>query len=229
MRKSISKSEFYNSLIINGSNSILFFGFFLHIFYYPNNLIYCTWLSYLFNSFYLFISLICDINLYIFKSSNLEFINDFFRNKFSIPMNVVSYYVFFIYWVFYFTAGVNKIEGIFDFLKSFYHHILIMIIEIFDIFNSYHRYLKFSLKDLFICLITINLYGIELFVLIFHYNIPPYKFYENCDYMKFFVSGFIINILIVIFYFFHLWLYKLKFKNEKNVKLNEIHEKSKNE
>ena len=225
MRKSISKLEFYKSLIFNGLNSIIFLGFFIYIFYYPKNLIYCTWLSYLLNSFYLFISIICDINLYINKSFKLEIINDFFRNKFSVPMNVISYYVCFIYWFFYFTVEVNEFTGKFDYLKCFYQHILIMIIEIIDIFNSEHSYLKFSYIDLFICLILINLYGIELYILIFHYNIAPYKFYENCNYLKFIISGFIINILIVIFYFFHLWLFKLKFKNQH--KLNEICEKSK--
>ena len=56
-------------------------------------------------------SFICDISLFVFKSTKLEVLNDFMRNKICHIANPISYIVTILFWSLALFGGMGDIVG----------------------------------------------------------------------------------------------------------------------
>ena len=115
MRKDMTTKQFIISCIINVLNSIFYFFSYKVTFNYKG-LIYLTILTLDFNCIYLFLSFICDISFFIFKSERLEKLNDFLRNKFCHVFNPLSYLVTILFWSLAAMGGMGDIFINFQFI-----------------------------------------------------------------------------------------------------------------
>ena len=118
MRTNITLSQFIVSCIINGLNSFFYFLAYEITFNY-RFLVFLTIITLDFNSIYLFLSFICDISLFIFKSTKLEVLNNFLRNKLCHVANPISYTVTVLFW------GIAAFGGMGDIFANFIFIILI--------------------------------------------------------------------------------------------------------
>jgi len=229
MRKNITLKQFIVSCILNGLNTVFYFlGY--QVFFDYRNLIFLTVITLDFNSIYLFLSFICDISLFIFKSTKLESLNNFLRNTLCHVVNPISYAVTIIAW------GIAAIWGMGDsndvnyfmfLLLNIYAHLLISIFVIIDLFIAEHDNHSFSLKILALIFIYMILYGILCGILSINFDYPPYPFLKGVNIITLIGIYAIISLFFLLCYFLHILLFKIKFKfivkeeNEDTVNLKE--------
>jgi len=212
MRTNITLSQFIVSCIINGLNSIFFFLFYGVTFDY-RFLVFLTIITLDFNSIYLFLSFICDISLFIFKSTKLEVLNNFLRNKLCHVANPISYTVTVLFWGIAAFGGMGDIFANFIFIiLNVYAHLLISIFVIIDIFIADHDNHSFSPKILAIIIVYMILYGILCGILTIKFDNPPYPFLKGINIISLIGIYAIFLIIVLLCYFFHILLFKIKFK-----------------
>ena len=177
-------------------------------------MIYLTIITLDFNSIYLFLSFICDISLFIFKSQKLEALNDFMRNKVCHVANPLSYAVTILFWTLALLGGMGDIiisKRIFIF--NVHIHLLISILLIVDIFIAEHEKHTFSFLTLIIIFIYMILYEIFCTTLTFKFDNPPYPFLKaikSAPLLLFFYALF--GIAFFLCYLLHILVFKIKFK-----------------
>ena len=214
MRDSISKKEFCLSLLFNGINTITWISYTT---YYTakkielGKLIYLTMITWNFNSIYLLLCLICDTS-YFFKSTKLEPLNNFLRNKFCNVINTMSFEVTVLYWILLFMGGMRKLTGFWDFLSTFYFHFLISILVILDIFNANHRRHKFTYITLSFCYVYLVCYFIIASISTWGFNKPPYPFLNEIKIYMVVVYAIAFCIVLALCYLFLVSLYTIKYK-----------------
>ena len=174
-----------------------------------------SWTFYM-NSVYLLLNVISDSYFFFTKKENLEFLNTFSRNKMAQIVNSFSYMVFFTYWIAV-LMGPKVMEFPLEFNKvvsSLWHHGLITILIILDLFLYEHKQINFNLFDVMLISFIFLCYGITLAVEHFAFSITPYAF------MKTLSPIFLLLIAILAFglmmggYFIHILLLKLKCNNK---------------
>ena len=166
-----------------------------------------------FNSIYLFLSFICDISLFIFKSTKLEALNNFLRNKLCHVANPISYTVTVLFWGIAAFGGMGDIFANFMFIVlNVYAHLLITIFVIVDIFIAEHENHSFSPKILAIIIIYMILYGILCGILTIKFDNPPYPFLKGISILPLLGIYAVFSLIFVSCYFFQILLFKIKFK-----------------
>ena len=212
MRENITLNQFIVSCIINGLNSFFFFLSFEVTFDY-HFLVFLTILTLDFNSIYLFLSFICDISLFIFKSTKLEVLNNFLRNKLCHVANPISYTVTVLFWGIAIFGGFGDIFTNFMFIVlNIYSHLLITIFVIIDIFIAEHDNHSFSPIILAIIILYMILYGILCGILTINFDNPPYPFLKGISIISLIGFYAIFSLIFVLCYFFHILLFKIKYK-----------------
>ena len=212
MRDSISLKQFITTCVLNILNIVIYFVFYEYTCS-VYSLIFLTVITLDVNSIYLLISFICDISFFVFKSQNLEKINNFMRNKYSHLSNSMSYLVTILFWTLAALGGMGDIfrntsEGLFN----IYAHILITIFVIIDLFIAEHDKHTFSWKFLVAILAYFVAYGVYCIILTFVYEYPPYPFLNDISVGILTLCCFIFLIVCFGCYMLHILLYKLKFK-----------------
>jgi len=163
MRESISKYQFFSSLIIYGLNTLISIVLLPLIFIDKESIFMLMFYTYYMNSVYLCINLICDFNLYINKSNKLEKLNDWNRNIYSQICNTFTYLVFILFWSLILLGRYFMTIGSFysfDFLICFYLDCLVTIFCIIDIIIHEHNKISFKRKNFVIIFIIFTLYMI---------------------------------------------------------------------
>ena len=211
IRESITLFQFIIISSINIADTILFFISYEYIFTY-HALKYLTNITLYFNTIYLFLSYICDISFYIFKSQKMEFLNYFLRYKVCNIINPMSYLVFLMFWILVAVGGIlGAFESSKDSLFSIYAHLLINIFLIIDLFISDHDIHKFSWITMGFILLYDFCYMI-IIVVCRDNNIYTYEFLKNISSWGLFGYG----ILFVGFslggYFIHILILQAKYK-----------------
>ena len=163
----VTKKQLILSCIFNGANTIMFIYYIYDIYLRPIDLEHITRWNYYLNSIFTTICLICDISLYysrkntenddnyILMSENkddkddnkfIEKLNDWNRNKYGVICNSLSYFVLIGFWSLYFFGNSIMLvtKNVRSWFNSYYHHLLIQIIVIIDIFASDRKKIKFS-------------------------------------------------------------------------------------
>ena len=166
----ITKKQLLISIIFNGTNTIMLIYYIYDIYLRPIDLEHITRWCYYLNSIFTTLCLICDIFLYYnqidkenFESEQnyrlmndneekkelFEKLNDWNRNKYGVICNTLSYFVLIGFWSLYFFGNkimlVNK--NVRSWFNCYYHHLLIQIIILIDIFVFDRRRLLFSWKQ----------------------------------------------------------------------------------
>ena len=212
MRTNITLSQFIVSCIINGLNSFFYFLAYNVTLNY-RFLVFLTIITLDFNSIYLFLSFICDISLFIFKSTKLEVLNNFLRNKLCHVANPISYTVTVLFWGIAAFGGMGDIFADLMFIiLNVYAHLLITIFVIVDIFIAEHDNHSFSPTILVIIIIYMILYGILCGILTIKFDNPPYPFLKGINLLSLIGIYAIFSLIFVSCYFFHILLFKIKFK-----------------
>jgi hypothetical protein len=194
------------------SNSFFFFLFYEVTFNYQF-LIFLTIITLDFNSIYLFLSFICDISLFAFKSTKLEALNDFLRNKLCHVANPISYTVTVLFWGIAVFGGMGDIfADIMLTILNVYAHLLITIFVIIDIFIADHDNHSFSPIILAVIIIYMILYGILCGILTIKYDNPPYPFLKGISILPLLGIYAIFSLIFALCYFFQILLFKIKFK-----------------
>ena len=212
MRESISLKQFIVSCIINVLNSFFYFLAYNVTLNY-RFLVFLTILTLDFNSIYLFLSFICDISLFVFKSTKLEVLNDFMRNKICHIANPISYIVTILFWSLALFGGMGDIVGNVLFaVLNIYAHLLITIFVIIDIFIAEHENHTFSKIILAIIYIYMILYGILCGVLTLKFDSPPYPFLKGISIWGLLAYYSVFLVVTFLCYLLHLFIFKIKFK-----------------
>lgn len=212
MRTTIGKNEFFFSLIFNGINTCFWTYYIYYSIKIPQVFIYLTYITYHLNSLYLFFSLLCDISLFFFNSTKLEYLNDFLRNKYGIVVRTMSIFVFFLYWTLKIVGGMPKLEGIINIIKSIYLHLFITIFVLIDLLSSNHSRHRFSFAYLGFCTLYFIFYIAICGVAIFIFNTPPYPFLENIQIKSLVIYGLVFFVVLIFCYYFQILLFEIKIK-----------------
>ena len=215
MEKVITKDQFIFSVILNGSNTIIWLYFFMTTLN-PKTFIFLTSISGDLNSIYLLLCLICDISNYCFNSLKLESLNDFLRNKISHVINPMSYLVTILYWVLFLMGGMDDMDSLYYIFFNIYEHTFITLFAILDIIMANHKRHKFSKKIIFFIYLYLFLYGIIAGISTFVYDCPPYPFLKKIKYYVLIIYCSLFILIAFLCYLFHIFIYKMKDKNNNN-------------
>ena len=234
----ITKNQFILSCIFNGSNTIMFIYYIYDIIQHPTDLEHITRWSYYLNSIFTTICLSCDIILYMSKKSEIEddyelinqknnecfiiTLNDWNRNKFSPICNSLSYFVLIGFWIIY-LIGDNLLlvhKSVKSWFNSIYFHLIITIIIVIDLFSSNRKPHIFNQNYLLIITSIYATYCGIITVEKYYFGRNAYIFMKNASGIFLGFCAFLGMILIILSYFIHIYLIKLKsdYKNNKEVK-----------
>ena len=233
----ITKNQLIISCIFNGGNLIFLIYYIYDIIIRTTDLEHFTRWSYYLNSIYTSICLYCDIMEYLSQENKdnietemdynlikddkkdiLKELNEWNRNKFGVICNTFCYFVSIGFWILFFLGNnlflVKKsIKNVFN---CIYHHIIIQIIIIIDIFASKRKIHKFSYNYFGIILSVYCLYCIIIFFEKFIFGRNAY-FFMNGSSNMFLLLCFIISCLLLYpSYLIHIYLIEFKYEKLKN-------------
>lgn len=235
----VTKNQLIISIIFNGTNTIMLIYYIYDIYLRPFDLEHITRWCYYLNSIFTTICLICDILLYFTQidKENLESgqnyilmndredkkelfdkINDWNRNTYGVIFNTFSYFVLIGFWSLYFFG--NKImlvsKNVRSWFNSYYHHLIIQIIILIDIFVSERKKLIFSWNQF---AIIFGIYSIYCGIITFEKYVigrNAYYFMEGKSFFYLIFCYIFSSFFLYISYLIHLNLVKYKLKRLNN-------------
>ena len=178
------------------------------------NFAYLTSWTLLMNSTYLLINLIADTFFFFSKKSTLEFLHIFSREKIAPVVNSFTYMVFISFWGMA-SMGSSVMKFPLDFasiLKNIYQHGLITVFVMLDVFLYEHKKSKFELINIALLFIIFILYGTSAAISIYEFDFFPYPFMEGASFPRLCIYGGILFLFVILGYFIHIGLNKLKYK-----------------
>ena len=215
-RKSISKIQFISILIISLFNTISFL-YFISQLEEMDRFLYMTWWNFYITSIFFIAILICDTNLFIFKSKRFEHINYYFRNHFYPIILVYGIFICMIFWGVINPSSEYKQMGE-DFYTIFRNcnvHGLIVIFLLIDMYFAERDKYSYNNNDVFMLFGIITFYSILTNVMRKYFNIIVYNFLEIVSFTTMMVIG--MSFYIFLFTFYNIYIkfieWKMKGKN----------------
>ncbi len=208
----MTTKQFIMSCIINILNAFFYFYGYEFTFNYQF-LLFLTILTLDFNSIYLLLSFICDISFFIFKSTKLEALNTFLRDKFCHIFNPASYFVTILFWILAAMGGMGDI--FFNariIILNIHMHLLITIFVIIDIFFAEHQRHSFSWVYFGMIFGYIISYGIFCAILTLKFDSPPYPFLKGMPIWALIGCYAIFTIVCLLCYLLHILIFRIKYK-----------------
>ena len=251
----VKKTQLIISIIFNGGNFPFLIYYLYDSIIHPIDFLHVTRWSYFLNSIYTTICLICDIiiyasekegenfeldmnyNLIIDKDNNknkkdllneIKILDNWNKNKYGNVCNSLGYFVSFGFWSLFFlgnsTMQISKsIKSVFN---CIYHHCIIQIIVILNIFCSERKKHNFSL---FYFGIIFGIYLLYVFIICiekYFYNKNAYFFMENKSKLFLFFCFVFSSLFLFLSYLFNIFIIDIIGKINKN-KFNEDNEEEK--
>lgn len=230
----VTKKQLILSCVFNGLNTIMLIYYIYDISIRPSDLEHITRLSYYINSIFTTTCLICDIFLYYIqlneenfesqqnyklmnenqeKKGLLERINDFNRNKFGVIFNPLSYFVAIGFWCLYFFGNTVMLvsKNVRSWFNCYYHHLIIQIIILIDIFASERKPIKFSWKQFGIIFGLYSIYCIGIGIEKLFIQRNAYYFMEGKSIVFLICCFLLAGLLLYICYLIHIYLIEYKF------------------
>ena len=216
MFENISKKQFFFSLLFNTPINIAVVFFLIAI--YPTgekpsiSFLLSENIFLFLNSIYIFLCFICDMTLAC--SNKLMSFNNLMRNKICHIINPLSY----------FQTILVIIESDMVFSHKLYYsefinlckcigHILSILTLFIDIYVAEHEIPHFSSEHISIISIILIIYEIIYAIIIsFDKNNIIFSFLKKIDTLTYIFYCFLSMILILLFYLFHIYLFKYKEK-----------------
>ena len=243
----LTKNQLIISCFFNGGNVIFLIYYIYDICVRPTDLEHITRWSYYLNSIFTTINLFCDIMEYISQESkenmenqmnykliiddqnlepkqNFEKLNDWNRNQFGVICNTLSYFVSIGFWSLFLVG--NSLMKVTPSIKSvfncIYHHCIIQIVVIIDIFNIKRKVHVFSWFYFGIIYSILILYSIIIYIEKYIFGRNAYIFMKDTSKMFLILCLIISSILLYISYLIHIYLIELKNKKKDEEKTNFI-------
>ena len=229
----ITKNQLIISCIFIGGNLIFLIYYIYDIIMRTTDLEHFTRWSYYLNSIFTSICLYCDIIEYLSqenqdnieakmdynlikddKKDNLQELNDWNRNKFGVICNTLCYFVSIGFWILFFLSNnlflvTKSIKNVFN---CIYHHIIIQIIIIVDIFVSKRKIHKFSWNYFRIIFFIYFLYCIVIFIEKYIFGRNAYHFMNGSSILFLILCLIISCLLLYPSYLLHIYLIEFKYK-----------------
>ncbi len=212
MFENVSRKQFFFSLLFNVPINIAILPL-LYIIYLHEHikLSYFLLTNYtlLLNTIYLFLCLICDMTLAC--SNKLMSFNNLMRDKICHIINPLSFFQTIL--VIMVSFQKFSYSHIFLYYGTCGGHILSNLTIIIDIFVAQHEIYHFSSEHISIISIILIIYEIIYAIIIsFDKNNIIFSFLKNVDTLTYIFYCFLSMILILLFYLFHIYLFKYKEK-----------------
>lgn len=235
----VTKKQLIISLLFNGANAIMFLYYIYDIYLRPVDLEHITRITYYLNCIFTTICLICDISLYYLKiieenmvlnqnyklmneneekGNFFENLNDFNRNKIGVIFNPFSYFVSIGFWSLYFFG--NKImlvsKNVRSWYNAYYHHLIIQIIILIDIFASNRKQIKFCWKEFGIIWGIFAIYCLGITFEKYFLQRNAYYFMEGKSFIFLIFCFAITSFFLYICYVIHIYLIEFKINRLNN-------------
>jgi len=211
MNNEITTKQLIFSIILNGSNTIIWLYFFITTLN-PKTFLFLTSITGDLNCIYLFLCLICDISSYCSDGQKLYLLKEFLRNKLSHIINTMSYLVTILFWGLFLMGQMDDMDSLYSILFNIYEHIIITIFVILDIIIAEHKKHFFSKIILGFIYLYLFLYGIICGIATFVFDNAPYPFLKKIKYYVLIIYCIIFIFIAFLCYLFHIFLYKMKDK-----------------
>ena len=224
LRDKINLNQYIITFLISSFNIISFF-YFLFQFEEIDRFILLTWWNFYLSSIFFIIILICDTNLFLFKSKRLEYINCFFRNDFYPVILIYSIFVSLIFW-----GIINPLSGYKQMGEDFYTifrnynvHGLIVIFLLIDMYFADRDKYSYNNNDVFMLLGIITCYSLLTIIMRKYFNIIMYNFLEKISFSLMLYVGLIFYFLLFGFYYVYIIFMNWKLKdNNKNINFKKL-------
>lgn len=246
----VSKNQLIISCIFNGLNFIMLIYYLYDIILiHTIDLEHITRLSYYFNSFFTTVCLICDVFLYFsdkegnsiesqsykLMSDNgenenkdmrisIEKLNDWNRNHYGVIFNSFGYFVLIGFWLLYFFGNSVMLvsKNVRSWFNSYYHHLVIQIITVIDIFASDRKRIEFSWNQFSIIGGLYIIYCVAIAVEKYIFGRNSYYFMEGKSAIYLTFCAVLTSFFLYLCYWIHILLIELKFKllKKESIELN---------
>ena len=237
----ITKNKLITSITFNGINTIMLLYYLYDIYLHPVDLEHITRWSYYLNSVFTTICFLCDIFFYYSllyednvnskgnyilmednkneeRSKFFQKLNDWNRNSFGVICNSLSYFILIGFWSLYFFGNSIMLvsKNVRSWFNSFYHHLIIQIIVIIDVFVFRRRKINFSWKQFGILFSLYTFYcGIICFEKYF-IGRDAYYFMEGKSFLVLNFCFFFSLVFLFISYLIHIYLIEFSLKMATN-------------
>ena len=209
----ISTKHFVFTFITHALNTLLLL-FALYIFTYFQFFFLTLWSFYL-NSFSLLATLICDINLYVRKSSSLERLYHFIHHRFFPISTSLSISVTVLFWLFTFLGPhfMRRATTFKEQILNIYLHGMQTLLVLIDMFISTNEQPKvFERKELRTISLIYLLYVIVCAVGKYVCGFNSYEFMKHASLQQLLIVSNVIYLFVFNSYQVYVWLINVKFK-----------------
>ena len=245
----ITKNQLLISCIFNGGNLIFLIYYIYDIIVRYTDLEHITRWSYYLNSIFTLICLYCDIFQYLSQKDDnniqsqmnydlmiddkskdnkniLQKINDWNRNKFGVICNSLCYFVSIGFWSLFILGNsfMQVSKSIKNLFNCIYHHCIIQIIVIVDIFAFERKIHTFSWFYFGIIYSIFIIYSIIIYIEKFYFYRNAYIFMKGSSLLFLLFCLIIGSGFLLLSYLIHIYLIEFKYKKiykEKNLLLND--------
>jgi hypothetical protein len=233
----LTKNQLIISCIFNGGNALFLIYYIYDIIARPTDFEHITRWSYYLNSIFTTICLYCDIMEYFTQENNgnieslMQYnlliddknneqkikiieLNDWNRNKFGVICNSLCYFVSIGFWSL-FLLGNNLMlisKSIKSLFNCIYHHCIIQIIVIIDIFAFKREIHKFNWNYFGIIYSIFISYSIIIYLEKYVFGRNAYFFMDGSSKLFLFLCLIISSILLFFSYLIHIHLIEFKYK-----------------
>ena len=239
----VQRSQLITSIIINGGNAFFLIYYIYDSYVHPIDLLHITRWSFFLNSIFTTICLICDIVIYYSEKEetsidmNYNLMNDedksqkredfiimikkldnWNKNKYGIVCNTFCYFVSlgFLLLLFFENNLMQVSKSIKNVFNCIYHHLIIQIIIIINVFISERQKHYFSWFYLTIILIIYLSYIIIICIEKYYFQINAYFFMIDKTKLFLFFCALVSCLFLFICYLLNMYI--INFKNKYNNK-----------
>ena len=244
----VTKKQFIISCVFNGGNVVMLLYYIYDIIVRTTDLEHITRWSYYLNSIFTTICIVCDTMEYISQkdkekietqmnynlmtddnkndSRNIyEKLDNWNRNEFGVICNTLCYFVSIGFWSLFFLGNsvMQVSKSIKNVFNCVYHHIIIQIIVLVDIFIFKRKRHAFSWFYFGIIYAIFVAYSLIIFIEKFIFGRNAYFFMEGSSKLFLLICFAISSLLLYVSYLLHIYLIELKHRkfNKDNLLLDD--------
>ena len=237
----VTKNQLIISSIFNGGNFFFLLYYIYDAYMHPIDLYHLTRWCYYLNSIFTTIFLFCDIIIFISqKDENIESdfnynlimekdiemendilsiikrIDNWNKNKFGVICNTLGFYILLGFWLLYFIGNnimlmSKSIKNVFN---CIYHHIIIQIIILIDIFFFERKKHNFSWIYFGIIYLVFFIYSLIVAVEKYYFELNAYYFMDEVSNLFLGLLFIVSSIFLFLCYLLDIYILKIRNKME---------------
>ncbi len=215
LRDKITINQYFITFLMSSFNTISLFYFLFQI-EEIKRFIFLTWWNFYITSIFFIAILICDTNLFIFKSKRFEHINYYFRNHFYPIILVYGIFICIIFWGVMNPLSEYKQMGE-DFYTIFRNcnvHGLIVIFLLIDMYFAERDKYSYNNNDVFMLFGIFTCYSILTIIMRKYFNIIVYNFLEKISFSLMLYVDLLFYLILFSFYYIYIIFMNWKLKNK---------------